>query len=240
MHPVGRDFRAFMAVRSRYVEDHLAAAVAQGIRQYVVLGAGLDTFAWRNPFPALRVFEVDFPATQVWKKEMLAEAHLLHPPISPSSHSTSSTRPSPPVLLKPDSIPNSPLSSAGLASSPISPSTLSAPPSATSPVFRAVQLSPSITASRPKFFHPSIGWLCKPSPIASPLPASPSSSSSHPISCSRNSTRPASSTSTNGTQNISMSATSTPAPTASSSPNPASAVSSPPPCSSIRTRSPPV
>jgi methyltransferase (TIGR00027 family) len=56
MHPVGRDFRAFMAVRSRYVEDQLAAAVAQGVTQYVVLGAGLETFAYRNPFPELRVF----------------------------------------------------------------------------------------------------------------------------------------------------------------------------------------
>src|ERR1700690_2083049 len=54
MHPVGRDFRAFMAVRSRYVEDQLARAFAQGVRQYVVLGAGLDTFAWRNPFEGLR------------------------------------------------------------------------------------------------------------------------------------------------------------------------------------------
>jgi O-methyltransferase involved in polyketide biosynthesis len=51
MHPVARDFRAFMAVRSRYVEDQLADAVAQGVTQYVVLGAGLDTFAYRNPFP---------------------------------------------------------------------------------------------------------------------------------------------------------------------------------------------
>ena len=50
-HRVARDFRAFMAVRSRYVEDRLAEAVAQGITQYVVLGAGLDTFAYRNPFP---------------------------------------------------------------------------------------------------------------------------------------------------------------------------------------------
>jgi len=50
-HKVARDFRAFMAARSRYVEDQLAHAVAQGVRQYVVLGAGLDTFAWRNPFP---------------------------------------------------------------------------------------------------------------------------------------------------------------------------------------------
>ena len=49
-------------------------AVAHGVRQYVVLGAGLDTFAYRNPFTELRVFEVDFPATQEWKREMLAEA----------------------------------------------------------------------------------------------------------------------------------------------------------------------
>jgi len=79
MHPVGRDFRAFMAVRSRYVEDQLAAAVAQGVRQYVVLGAGLDTFAYRNPFPELKVFEVDFPATQEWKREMLAKAEIALP-----------------------------------------------------------------------------------------------------------------------------------------------------------------
>jgi len=76
MHPVGRDFRAFMAVRSRYVEDQLAAVVARGVRQYVVLGAGLDTFAYRNPFPELKVFEVDFPATQEWKRTMLAEAAI--------------------------------------------------------------------------------------------------------------------------------------------------------------------
>ena len=80
MHPVGRDFRAFMAVRSRYTEDQLAVAVAQGVTQYVVLGAGLDTFAYRNPFPALRVFEVDFPATQEWKRVMLAEAEIALPP----------------------------------------------------------------------------------------------------------------------------------------------------------------
>jgi len=75
-HRVARDFRAFMAVRSRYVEDKLAEAVAQGVRQYVVLGAGLDTFAYRNRFDSLRVFEVDFPATQEWKKQMLARAFI--------------------------------------------------------------------------------------------------------------------------------------------------------------------
>ena len=75
-HKVARDFRSFMAVRSRYAEDRLAEAVARGVRQYVVLGAGLDTFAYRNPFPRLRVFEVDFPATQEWKHTMLAEAGI--------------------------------------------------------------------------------------------------------------------------------------------------------------------
>ncbi len=74
--PMARAFRAFMAVRSRYAEDRLAAAVAGGVSQYVVLGAGLDTFAWRNPFPQLRVFETDFPATQEWKRALLAEARI--------------------------------------------------------------------------------------------------------------------------------------------------------------------
>ena len=78
-HKVARDFRAFMAARSCFVEDQLAAAVAQGVSQYVVLGAGLDTFAWRNPFPALHVFEVDFPATQEWKRALLEEAGLAQP-----------------------------------------------------------------------------------------------------------------------------------------------------------------
>jgi len=79
MHPVARDFRCFMAVRSRYAEDQLAVAVAGGVTQYVILGAGLDTFAYRNPFPALRVFEVDFPATQEWKRTMLDNAQIALP-----------------------------------------------------------------------------------------------------------------------------------------------------------------
>ncbi len=76
MHPVGRDFRAFMSARSRYAEDHLGQAVAAGVRQYVILGAGLDTFAYRNPFQDLRVFEADFPATQEWKRSLLADASI--------------------------------------------------------------------------------------------------------------------------------------------------------------------
>jgi methyltransferase (TIGR00027 family) len=78
-HKVGRDLRAFVAARSRYVEDRLAEAVARGVRQYVILGAGLDTFAYRNPFAGLRVFEVDFPATQEWKKALLDEAEIALP-----------------------------------------------------------------------------------------------------------------------------------------------------------------
>src|ERR1035438_2272795 len=56
-HSFARAFRAFMAARSRYAEDELASAVARGVSQYVVLGAGLDTFAYRNPHPGLQVFE---------------------------------------------------------------------------------------------------------------------------------------------------------------------------------------
>lgn len=78
-HPVARDFRAYLASRSRYAEDRLAEAVARGIGQYVVLGAGLDTFAYRNPWPALRVFEVDYPATQEWKRGLLTEAGVDEP-----------------------------------------------------------------------------------------------------------------------------------------------------------------
>jgi methyltransferase (TIGR00027 family) len=78
-HPVARAFRAFMAARSRYVEDNLAAAVESGVAQYVILGAGLDTFAYRNRFPQLRVFEVDFPATQEWKRGLLQAAGIPEP-----------------------------------------------------------------------------------------------------------------------------------------------------------------
>ena len=72
----GRSLRSFLVARSRCAEDALATAVAGGVGQYVVLGAGLDTFAYRNPYPALRVFEVDFPATQAWKRKLLANAGI--------------------------------------------------------------------------------------------------------------------------------------------------------------------
>lgn len=76
MHSVARDFRLFMSSRSRYTEDRLAESVAGGVSQYVILGAGLDTFAYRNPFGHLLVFEVDFPATQEWKRAVLARAKV--------------------------------------------------------------------------------------------------------------------------------------------------------------------
>jgi methyltransferase (TIGR00027 family) len=71
--------RAHLVARSRYAEDGLAAAVARGVPQYVLLGAGLDTFAYRNPFAHLRVFEVDHPATQQWKRALLARANIAMP-----------------------------------------------------------------------------------------------------------------------------------------------------------------
>lgn len=77
----GQYLRAFITARSRYAEDQLAEAVGRGTTQYVVLGAGLDTFACRNPFAGLRVFEVDHPATQAWKRKQLEAVGI---PVSPS------------------------------------------------------------------------------------------------------------------------------------------------------------
>ena len=79
--PPSRYLRAFLVARSRVAEEALAAALSCGVRQYVVLGAGLDTFAYRNPYPtsALKVFEVDHPATQEWKRRQLAAAGLAIP-----------------------------------------------------------------------------------------------------------------------------------------------------------------
>jgi methyltransferase (TIGR00027 family) len=74
-----RSQRAFLVARSRYAEDKLNEAVAAGVRQYVLLGAGLDTFAHRNPHPQLRVIEVDHPATQQWKRELLETSGIAIP-----------------------------------------------------------------------------------------------------------------------------------------------------------------
>jgi methyltransferase (TIGR00027 family) len=81
-HPLASIGRLFTAARSRIAEDALSRAVERGIRQIVVLGAGLDTFALRNPHGAreVRVYEVDHTATQAWKRERLAEAQITLPP----------------------------------------------------------------------------------------------------------------------------------------------------------------
>jgi methyltransferase (TIGR00027 family) len=71
--------RLYMAARSRIGEDWLHAAHARGVRQAAVLGAGFDTFALRNPYPNLKIFEVDHPASQGWKRERLAAAGLALP-----------------------------------------------------------------------------------------------------------------------------------------------------------------
>jgi methyltransferase (TIGR00027 family) len=77
LHPSGRKMRIFIAVRTRFAEDALAAAFERGVRQLVVLGAGLDTYAYRGALrDRLRVFEVDHPATQAWKRQRLAEAAI--------------------------------------------------------------------------------------------------------------------------------------------------------------------
>lgn len=79
--PAQRLMRLFVTARSRFSEDALAASVARGVRQVVVLGAGLDTFSLRNPFAEkdVRVFEVDHPSTQAWKRERLEQAGIALP-----------------------------------------------------------------------------------------------------------------------------------------------------------------
>ncbi len=75
---IARGMRKVLAVRSRFAEEKLRQAVQAGVKQYVVLGAGLDTFAFRNAYEAegVHVFEVDHPSTQEWKKSMLQAAGI--------------------------------------------------------------------------------------------------------------------------------------------------------------------
>jgi methyltransferase (TIGR00027 family) len=80
--PFARTMRAFLCARSRFAEDALGRAVTAGVRQYVVLGAGLDTYAVRSALlghsvhPGLRIFEVDHPATQAWKRVCLEQSDV--------------------------------------------------------------------------------------------------------------------------------------------------------------------
>jgi methyltransferase (TIGR00027 family) len=74
--PGRQRLRLFIAVRTRFAEDALRAATGEGVRQLVVLGAGLDTYAYRTRLDNLRIFEVDHPDTQEWKRERLNEAAI--------------------------------------------------------------------------------------------------------------------------------------------------------------------
>jgi methyltransferase (TIGR00027 family) len=76
-----RSFRAFLVIRSRYAEDQLAASLVRGVKQYLILGAGLDTSAYRGVAlnEGLKVFEVDHPSTQNWKIERLKAAAISIP-----------------------------------------------------------------------------------------------------------------------------------------------------------------
>jgi methyltransferase (TIGR00027 family) len=73
--------RLFFALRSRFAEDRLAEAAARGVRQYVIVGAGLDTFAWRQPDYAqnMKIFAVDHVATLAWTQVMFWEHGLPKP-----------------------------------------------------------------------------------------------------------------------------------------------------------------
>jgi len=74
MDPDGtRAFRASIVARARYLDDLVTEHAAAGVEQYVILGAGLDTFAQRHPDVAVRIFEVDQPGTQEWKRGRLVE-----------------------------------------------------------------------------------------------------------------------------------------------------------------------
>jgi methyltransferase (TIGR00027 family) len=79
-NPERRPLRLFIAMRSRFAEDSARRAIERGVRQILVLGAGLDTFAYRlEPAEGLRVFELDHPATQRDKRWRLAEAQISAP-----------------------------------------------------------------------------------------------------------------------------------------------------------------
>src|SRR5579875_1946885 len=78
-HPILAGARAAASTRSRFTEQRLAEAAQRGVRQYVILGAGLDSYAYRAPDRGVRVFEVDHPATQAWKRAALDSAGIAVP-----------------------------------------------------------------------------------------------------------------------------------------------------------------
>jgi methyltransferase (TIGR00027 family) len=81
-HPYAKQKRAGFLLRNRYAEDCLAACAERGLQQFAILGAGLDTFAYRQPpwAASLRIYEIDHPQTQHRKRDRLAAAGIPLPP----------------------------------------------------------------------------------------------------------------------------------------------------------------
>ena len=168
-----------MVARARLAEDTLVHGVETlGTQQYLILGAGLDTFAYRNPFPNVRVFEVDHPATQAWKHTCLTAASIAIPP---SAHLV-------PVDFEQQSLaaqlaaagfdPTLPTVTAWLGVVPTLPSKPSAAPPASWAASRPAVPPYSTTPNPAKFSHPPSSSCLIPSPPASLKPANPSASSS--------------------------------------------------------------
>lgn len=79
-HPILARTRLVTTARAHYAEQRLMVAVERGVRQYVILGAGLDSFAYRSPLQDLAVYEVERPETSAWKQDRLAAAGIRVPP----------------------------------------------------------------------------------------------------------------------------------------------------------------
>ena len=79
--PFSRLIRSVCVLRNRFAEDELETAVSEGVQQYIILGAGLDTFAYRQPLWAanIRIIEVDHPASQQFKRTHLARVGITKP-----------------------------------------------------------------------------------------------------------------------------------------------------------------
>ena len=75
-------FRSLFAMRSRFAEDRLAEAAARGVRQYAIVGSGLDTFPWRQPGFArtMQIFAADHPESLAWARERFSACGLSQPP----------------------------------------------------------------------------------------------------------------------------------------------------------------
>ncbi len=95
MSPFTRPFRTSILARARFVEDLVAERATRGVGQYVILGAGLDTFAQRllDLASRLLVFEIDQPGPQAWKRQRLVDLGPRHPAVlAPGARSTSRAR----------------------------------------------------------------------------------------------------------------------------------------------------